>query len=190
MKTRQKTKQHLRRQNKRLRGLIWKLSLPILVMLLLCLPILISAWLTARNEPGQPFEVQYAEYYRRITTGRLYMLETQSGKTYRLPWQILENGLREDIQAGIVQEGEILTISTRPGLWQDWIATLSTKDRCYGDLELYEEIKHDRIIRYWTAAGLFLLIGCVLTGIDCLLYRDAIRQALRLRKKYREDLKP
>ena len=190
MKTREKTKQHLRRQNKRLRGMIWKLSLPLLVMLLLCLPILISAWLTARSEPGQPFEVQYADYYRRYTKGRLYMLETRSGTTYRLPWQILDNGLREDIQAGIVQEGETLTVTTCTGLYQDWIATLSTGDKCYGDLALYQEIKHDWIIRCWIAAGIFLLLGLMLTGIFCLLYRDAIRQVLRLRKKYWENLKP
>ena len=189
MKTRQKTKQHLRRQNKRIRGMIWKLSLPLLGMLLLCLPILISAWLTARSEPGQPFEIQYADYYRRYTKGRLYMLETQSGTTYRFPWQILENGFREDVRAGIVQEGETLTVTTRTGLYQDWIATLSAKDKCYGDLDLYQEIKHDWIVRYWIAAGIFVLLGLMLTGIFCLLYRDAIKQALRLRKKYRADLR-
>lgn len=134
--------------------------------------------------------MQYDDYDRRYPRGRIYTLETQSGTTYRLPWQILENGFREDIQAGIVQEGDTLTVTTRTGLFQDWIATLSTEEKCYGDFELYAEIKHDWIIRCWIVAGMFFLIGVVLTGIDCLIYRKAIKQALRLRKNYREDLKP
>ena len=185
----EKTKQHLQRQNKRLCRMIWKLSAPLLVMLLLCVPLVLGALRMANSEPGEAFTVRYSDYYRRMTKGRLYLLETESDGSYRLPWQILENGFRDDVKTGKICPGTVLTVTTRPGLYEDWIATLSTEDRCYGNLDLNREVQAFWIRHYCIAGGILLVIGLVLSGILFAVYRDAFQKASRLRRKYLEKMK-
>ena len=185
----EKTKKHLQRQNKRTRSLLWKTVSPLMLMLVLSVPLFLSAFYTAKYEPGISFKVNYSDFYRRWTKGRLYILDTESDGSFRLPWQILENGFRDDIHNGTIRPGEILTITTRTGIYEDWIATLSTENRCYGDSELYQEIKNDWIRNRCIAGGIFLAVGLTISGIFYFVYYDAFRQVGRLRKKYRAKLK-
>ncbi len=192
MTQKEKTRLHLKRQYKRTGGLLWKLIGPLLLTLPFFLPLFLAGIAMGRSQPGQAYTVGYESYDKTklLNPGsRIYVLHTMEGETFYLPWQILDQGFRADVKTGRIQQGEELTVTTYSWILHDQIATLATNQKSYGDMELFEEIRGNWVKRYFFSGALFFALGLFITGISVWVSRDALRQARKLRKKYRVSLK-
>ena len=182
MTQQEKDNLHIKKQNRRLRKLIFLVLLPILFLQLLCTPLYVYMIMLRSAEPSEPAEIQFedAKWFIR----HHLMIEAEDGHRFHA-LESVGRPFWKDVTAGRICSGDtlILTYCTWP--IYDRIATLRTGDRVYADAADFEASRAADIRLHLTICGIALGLGALGSGISYLLHRRELAEARKLRRKYK-----
>jgi len=188
MTQQEKDKLHIKKQNRRYRKLIFGILSPLLTVLILISPLLIIGTMEYCATPSEPITVTYADC-RWISGGRhtSLILYTADGKQWMLSHH-LRTVFYSDVKDRRVVPGDRLTITWYPWIIHDAVATLSSSNKVYGDLDAWQAQQKKDSHTLFILSAIFLAVGFVL----CLLIRYFMRREFaevrQLKKKYRGRL--
>ena len=157
---------------------------PLLAILLLVSPLLTLGILDLCASPSEPVTVTYADCRR---FHRSVVLYTADNRQWLLPHH-LRAEFYKDVRDGRVVPGDRLTITWYPRVFQNAVATLSSRDKVYADLDAWEAMR-----RKDAHAGFILSAVLLAAGLAfCVLLRHSMRREFdeirRLKQKYRARL--
>ncbi len=184
MTQQQKDSLHIKKQNRRLRKLIFLILLPVLFFQLLCTPLYVYMIMLRTAEPSEPVEIRFeeAEY-----TLRRIIIEAKDGRRF-LAQKYVGGPFWEDVKAGRVSPGDTLIITSYTWPIYDRIATLRTEDRVYADAADFEKSRAGNTRLRLAICGIAIGLGALGSTISFLLHRRELAEACRLRRKYKDRL--
>ena len=189
MQNRKKTKQHLKKQSRRLRRQLLTAASPVLICLAISL-LLVGLVLFRMYHPTKgPVEFAYADSwwegggrYRRDL-----VIETSEGIQYRVAGYFSRE-LRQDINAGSLSPGDRLTAQLHTGLLRDQIVALSSGKKTYATVEDYLALCRRNLSTVSVISAVLTCLGLALSICFFLLDPREMRNTLRLRRKYKASL--
>ena len=184
MTQQEKTRLRLKCLNRRYRGLILRLLLPILLLQPLCSPLYYYLYLLYHAEPSAPIVTRYVNcsWIGGHGLQNHLLLEVDGGLQYDLHE---DAGLLfwEDVSSLRIVPGDTLQLTTYPWSGNDRIATLNASDRVYATWTEFEEGRL-RDIRIRKIGWLLVQLGGLLCGIILFLFqRPQFAEIRRLRKE-------
>lgn len=191
MSEKSKTKQHLKKQSRRLRRQLLTAAAPVLFCLAVSL-LLVGLVLFSMYRPTKgPVELVYADSWWEgggSHTARYLVIKTADGTQYRVAG-FFSKDLQKDVDEGILSPGDRLTAQHQPGLFRDQIVALSSGKKTYATIEDHLALCRRNLSEVLVTSAVLTGLGLALSIGFFLLDPRELRDTLRLRRKYKARLR-
>ena len=187
MTQQEKDKLHIKKQNSRYQKLVLGILSPLLTFLILITPLLIIGTMEYCATPSEPITVTYADCRWEGGRNKWLVLYTTDNKQWILT-RHLRAGFYSDVKDGRVVPGDQLTITWYPWILRDAVATLSSSDTVYGDLDSWHFQQKEDARRLFILSAVILALGLSLCGLIFYGTRQELSEIRKLKHKYRRRM--